>query len=80
MREDAAVKARRLLAEARVRVLDANEDDGVMQAEVRGDSGDVYACGWDHEGAFCDCPARSQACAHLRALWLIALEPREPRR
>lgn len=76
-RENAAEKARRLLAEGRVRVLDANEDDRVMQAEIRGDSGRVYATGWDADGVFCSCATRTLVCSHLRALRLIALEPGE---
>ncbi len=77
MRETAAAKARRYLTEGRLRILEADELGGIAQVEVRGDSGRVYACGWDSEGTFCDCAARSHDCAHLQALRLVALEPGE---
>jgi hypothetical protein len=79
VREDAATKAKRYLAEARVRVLHCDEEDGTIEAEVRGD-GRIYAAGRDESGWRCDCAARTENCAHLRALRLISvLEPRESR-
>jgi hypothetical protein len=79
VREDAATKAKRYLAEARVRVLASDEDDGTIAAEVRGD-GRIYASGRDETGWYCDCQARTENCAHLRALRLISvLEPKESR-
>lgn len=71
-RENAAAKARRLLVEARVRILSANEDNGHVSAEVRGDTARVYAVDYEAgEGGWsCTCPARG-ACAHLQAVQLI---------
>ena len=77
MREDAYTKASRYLIEARVRVIECNEHDALIQAEVRGD-GRIYGCGHDQHGWFCSCDARSADCAHLRALRRITVfEPRE---
>jgi hypothetical protein len=78
VRESAAVKARRLLAEGRVRVLAASEEDGYISAEVRGDSASIYGCGYEPDGGwYCGCQARV-ACSHVLALQLIVvLEPRE---
>jgi uncharacterized Zn finger protein len=78
-RESAALKARRLLVEGRVRVLSANEDDGYVSAEVRGDSARVYAVSYEagDGGWRCDCPTRG-ACSHVRAVQLICVvEPRK---
>jgi hypothetical protein len=73
--EDAATKARRYLCEARVRVLYCDEEAGAIEAEVRGD-GRIYTAGRDYEGWHCGCMARTEGCAHLRALRLISvLEP-----
>lgn len=71
-REDASTKARRLLAEGRVRVLAASETETHISAEVRGDSASVYTCGYEADagGWWCSCPARS-ACSHTLALKLI---------
>jgi hypothetical protein len=79
VREDAAAKAKRYLTEARVRVLACDEEDGTICAEVRGD-GRIYASGRDESGWFCDCAAKTDNCAHLRALRLISmLDPRAER-
>jgi hypothetical protein len=80
VRETIDAKARRYLVEARVRVLFCDEEAGIIETEIRGDSG-LYATGRDEEGCwFCDCAARTHHCAHVRALRLIAiLEPRERR-
>ena len=76
MRENADTKARRLLVEARVRVLTANEDNGYLSAEVRGDSGRVYITSYDDGAWTCTCAARSR-CSHARALMLVSvMEPR----
>jgi hypothetical protein len=72
-------KARRYLTEARVRILHCDEQDGILEAEVRGDSR-LHSAGRDEEGWFCSCPARTPNCSHVRALRLITvLEPREAR-
>ena len=80
-RENASEKGRRLLTEARVRVLTVSEDDGYFAASVRGDSARVYAVSFEAgEGWRCTCPARS-ACSHVRACQLVAvMEPREAAR
>jgi hypothetical protein len=80
VRESAEAKARRYLAEARVRILFCDEEAGVISAEVRGDCR-LYSAGRDEEGWFCGCPARTSDCSHVRALRLVTiLEPAEERR
>jgi uncharacterized Zn finger protein len=76
-RENAAAKARRLLVEGRVRVLCASEDDGYVNAEVRGDSASVYTVSYEADaGWHCDCATRG-VCSHIRALQLVVgVEPR----
>lgn len=71
MREDAAEKAKRYVLEARLRItyLDGNR----IRATCRG-SGAVHQLGWDRGEWWCTCEARG-ACSHLRALWLVAVEP-----
>lgn len=77
MREDAQAKARRLLVEGRVRVLAADEDAGLLSAEVRGDSARVYVVSHDVDGWACTCRARGR-CSHLQALQLVVvMAPRE---
>ena len=74
-RENADVKARRYLAEGRLRIREAHEDGGIVVAECRGD-GAIYSLGYDERGWFCDCPAFGR-CAHLLALGrVVAMEPR----
>ena len=77
MSETVDAKARRYLTEARVRILDCDEDAGILEAEVRGDAR-LYSTGRDAEGWYCTCAARTDHCSHVRALRLITiLEPRE---
>ncbi len=79
MREDVQTKARRYLAEGRVRIRLLNEESGVADADVRG-SGAVYAVEHDDKGWSCDCAARTE-CAHIAALKCVTvLKPRELRR
>lgn len=65
-RENAEVKARRYLAEGRLRVLEVDEFAGTALAECRG-SGALYVVSRGEEGWRCDCPARSM-CPHVLAL------------
>lgn len=68
-RESAAAKARRYLAEGRLLILHVHGP--LIRAACRGD-GQVYRLGHDpRHGWWCDCPARSRACAHLLALRLV---------
>lgn len=77
MRENAHTKATRYLGEGRLVIRELDEDAGVVQADVRG-AGAVWTCGHDSTGWFCDCPARTDQCAHLVAVRLVvALEPRK---
>jgi uncharacterized Zn finger protein len=79
--ENTHTKARRLLTEGRIRVLSANEDDGFLAAEVRGDSARVYVVSYESGGGgwSCDCPTRG-VCSHLRAVQLVTVrQPREAR-
>jgi uncharacterized Zn finger protein len=70
--ENAATKARRLLAEARIRILEANDYAGTLAAEVRGDSSAVYVVAHDADGWHCTCPTRG-LCSHVRALMLVTV-------
>jgi uncharacterized Zn finger protein len=77
VRENAHVKARRLLVEGRLRVLSANEDDGYVAAEVRGDSARVYTVSYEDGSWRCDC-ATLGVCSHIKAVQLITVcQPRE---
>ena len=68
VRESASVKARRYLVEGRL-VLD-HVSEGSVRAHVRGD-GHIWKAVYDGGAWFCDCPARSDQCAHLHALRLV---------
>ena len=74
MRESAHIKSRRLLTEGRIRVVTANEDDGHVTAEVRGDSARIYTVTFEagDGGWGCDCPTRG-LCSHIRAVMLIVV-------
>ena len=76
-REDAQMKARRLLSEARLNVRHADANGAV--AECRGDSGATYRVTFDRRTGewSCDCPALSR-CSHARALQLIVAADPEP--
>jgi hypothetical protein len=77
VRESVDSKARRYLVEARVRILACDDEAGLIEAEVRGDSR-LYSTGRDAEGWYCSCAARTPDCSHVRALRLVSvLEPRE---
>lgn len=67
VRESAATKARRYLAEGRVIIVDVRPDK--VAAIVRGD-GAHYSAGYAFGQWKCDCPAVSHSCAHLLALRL----------
>ena len=77
-RENADVKARRLLVEARLRIIDADEEGGIVHAECRGDSGAIYHVGYDGERRWhCSCPSFGPRCSHVRSLQLVTvMEPR----
>jgi hypothetical protein len=72
MPENAAAKARRLLVEGRVRVVQSSEDDGYLMAEVRGDSARIYVVNYDEDRWCCNCPTLG-ACSHIKALQLITI-------
>lgn len=71
-RESAAAKGRRYLAEGRLTV--EHVGDGLVVASCRGDSGDVYALGYDpkRQQWHCTCPALRR-CSHLVALQLVTV-------
>ncbi|MGY1845529.1 hypothetical protein [Modestobacter sp. SYSU DS0875] len=72
-RENAAAKGRRYLTEGRLTVRSANRAGGVV-AIVRGDNGLLYRAEWVRDcGWTCNCPARSDQCAHLVALRLVTV-------
>ena len=68
MRETAAAKARRYLSEGRVILTRVGPDR--VDAFVRGDAA-VHASGYRNGEWRCTCPARTDACSHLRSLKLI---------
>jgi hypothetical protein len=73
-REAVAEKARRYVTEGRLRVVYIRPIDSRIRATVRGD-GQTYRCGFEPlTGWFCDCPARTNGCAHLLGLRLV-VEP-----
>lgn len=74
MRESAADKAVRLIAEHRVRVTKANERG--IALEVTGDSGDYRVLRFVNRAAAveesCTCPSPTRNCSHIiaaRLLW-----------
>lgn len=73
-RENAATRALRLLIEARV-MIKRIDDRGVL-AEVRGDSGSLRTVTFEIDRWFCDCPARGERCAHVRAVQLVTVPDR----
>jgi hypothetical protein len=76
-RENAAAKGKRYVSEGRLVVRQLDEHTGTVQADCRG-NGSIYSCGRDDRGWFCDCAARTTACAHLEALRLVvAVTPRD---
>ncbi len=76
-RENAAAKGRRYLTEGRLSVQQADRTRGVL-AHVRGDSGLTYRCEWSPDLSWlCNCPARTDQCAHLVALRLVVVAHQE---
>ncbi len=73
-------KARRLLTEGRLIVEKVH--DGLIVASCRGDSGEVYALGWDGRGKGewrCQCESSAKfhrTCSHLLALKLVVVRPK----
>jgi hypothetical protein len=73
-REDAATKARRYVSEGRliVRLVSAEE----ILATARGD-GAMYQLGFSPgRGWWCECPAVTDQCSHLRGLRLVTIVQR----
>ncbi len=70
MRENAALKARRLLSEGRLEVRKVQAQE--IRAYVRGDSAEVYEVGWDPGGWSCSCEALGR-CSHIQVLMLVTL-------
>lgn len=71
MREDAAAKGRRLLAEGRLIVTHVGTE---ISGRCRGDSGEIHAVGHVTGKWYCSCPALGR-CSHLIALQLVTLKP-----
>jgi uncharacterized Zn finger protein len=66
----------RYLAEARVRILECHEDDGILRAEVRG-NGRIYVVAYGAESWSCTCPALGENCCHVLACKAVTVfEPR----
>lgn len=76
-REDATQKAHRLLIEGRMIVRRVGDPTipGLIVAECRGDSGDVYSLGYDPKKNEwrCGCPNVTGGCSHLIALKLVVV-------
>jgi uncharacterized Zn finger protein len=68
-RENVEAKAKRYLGEGRLTVTEVSA--GRVQAVCRG-GGALYRLGWNGNGWYCDCPARTR-CAHLAALMLVVV-------
>jgi uncharacterized Zn finger protein len=67
-RENAEQKARRYLGEGRLQLIGVSNDR--VLAQVRGD-GRTYLVRFEEGVWSCPCPARSDQCAHLRAVRLV---------
>ena len=74
-REAASVKARRLLPEGRLMIRRVDPDTGLVWAQCRGDSGEVYDLGHDpNKGEWrCSCDELKGNCSHLQALKLVVV-------
>jgi hypothetical protein len=71
-RESAHDKGRRYLTEGRLTIRQFSREHGVI-AMVRGD-GLAYRAEWSPDwGWSCNCPARTDQCAHLVALRLVTV-------
>lgn len=73
VREDAHMKARRMLSEGRVTIRGLSDD--LIRAEVRGDSARRYDVSWTPAGWSCPCDAALTRCSHVQAVQLVVLEP-----
>jgi hypothetical protein len=71
-RETVEAKAARYLAEGRLAVVLVTAD--AIEATCHGATG-TWLLGW-HGGWHCDCPARTDRCAHLTALRLVTTTAR----
>jgi hypothetical protein len=70
-RESADAKGRRYLTEGRLIV--TTVADHTIAGRCRGD-GVVYRLGWNPADRWwCDCPARTDRCAHLTGLRLVTV-------
>ena len=69
-RENAAAKGRRYLAEGRLILNKVDRPNRIVQGTCRGD-GAVYYLGFGRGRWWCNCPVRSDACAHLIAARLV---------
>jgi uncharacterized Zn finger protein len=78
-REDAATKARRLLGEGRITLVQLGPTH--LMARARGDSGMEYRVTWEAgagatgsapPGWHCNCEARGR-CSHIRAVQLVTV-------
>jgi hypothetical protein len=72
-RENAAAKARRLLAEGRVTII--RVDGSQVDALVRGDSAQNYLVQHRPGWWTCPCDALSTLCSHVQAVMLVTVVP-----
>jgi uncharacterized Zn finger protein len=75
-------KAERYLTTGRLTILSVGTTRTAVLANVKGDSGEVYALGYDlNDNAWrCTCEANAKyhrECSHLVALKLVTVRPKE---
>lgn len=70
-------KALQYIALGRVRIKHLDVDSGILYADVKSasQSGDPYYVRHDGGEWHCDCPARVNPCAHIRALQKVVEFP-----
>lgn len=78
-------KALRLLVDGRLELQRVEIDGahaGLIVAECKGDSGDLYTLGYDpHRQQWrCTCPELRGGCSHIAALKMVTAAPRPPTR
>lgn len=75
-------KAERILREARLTIRRVDPGSGLIVAECRGFSGEVYALGYDPglKAWRCTCKRNRdfhKPCSHIMALWHVTVKPGE---
>ncbi len=71
-RENTLEKGIRYVGAGRLTVRHVSEHS--VDAQCRGDRGEIYNLGYERGGWFCSCPALT-ACSHQFALWCVVVRP-----